>query len=221
MLTIKCPEFCPTKEMSSNQDFLSPRRALSWYIHLKGFCTKVFLRINHATTVFSVFVNQNSTNRKPNLGQRRLSFLLLTCVWGGQFPLCSLDEVMSWSHAGGGGEGGVTDHAAIVLAEREGGMPRLCFTSPPGLVPYCWGCPVTERTEKLRRCLKSFQETPTQRKTPVNTEKRCQRSEFRFRQTDRETGRKAGRCTHTSCWKAGWSRSLCRANSLRAFHGGW
>lgn len=95
MLTIKCPEFCPTKEMSSNQDFLSPRRALSWYIHLKGFCTKVFLRINHATTVFSVFVNQNSTNRKPNLGQRRLSFLLLTCVWGGQFPLCCLDEVMT------------------------------------------------------------------------------------------------------------------------------
>lgn len=27
--------------------------------------------------------------------------------------------------------------------------------------------------------------------------------------------------THTSCWKAGWSRSLCRANSLKAFHGGW
>lgn len=25
----------------------------------------------------------------------------------------------------------------------------------------------------------------------------------------------------TSCWKAGWSKSLCRANSLRAFHGGW
>lgn len=25
----------------------------------------------------------------------------------------------------------------------------------------------------------------------------------------------------TSCWKAGWSRSLWRANSLSAFQGGW
>lgn len=25
----------------------------------------------------------------------------------------------------------------------------------------------------------------------------------------------------TSCWKAGWSRSLCRAKSLSVFQGGW
>lgn len=71
-------------------------------------------------------------------------------------------------------------------------MPRLCFTSPPGLVPYCWGCPVTERTAKSRRCLKSCQETPTQRKTPGNTGKRCQRSEVRLRQTGGWTDRQEG-----------------------------
>ena len=50
------------------------------------------------------------------------------------------------------------------------------FTSPPGWVPYCWGCPVTERTKKSRRCPRSSRESPTQRKTPErNRQKQCVR----------------------------------------------
>lgn len=76
-------------------------------------------------------------------------------------------DVMSWSHARD------RDHAATVLAGgmtiRSGG-PR--FTSPPGWVPYCSGCPVTEKTKKSRRCPRSSREIPIQRKTPESRKQR-------------------------------------------------
>lgn len=99
---------------------------------------------------------------------------------------------MSWSHAGvevgvevevgrlEGPEGGRI-MLQIVLAGAEGGgsgsdghRPPLGLTSPPGWVPYCSGCPVAERTTMSRRCLKSFQESPIQRKTPEEEETQSQ-----------------------------------------------
>lgn len=50
------------------------------------------------------------------------------------------------------------------------GWPR--FTSPPGWVPYCSGCPVTEKTKKSRRCPRSSREIPIQRKTPESRKQR-------------------------------------------------
>lgn len=76
-------------------------------------------------------------------------------------------DVMSWSHARD------RDHAATVLAGGmtiRSGWPR--FTSPPGWVPYCSGCPVTEKTKKSRRCPRSSREIPIQRKTPESRKQR-------------------------------------------------
>lgn len=81
-------------------------------------------------------------------------------------------EVMSCSHAGGT----TGDHAATVflqmLKKNEQGEKKKkktspYFTSPPGWGPYCWGCPVTGRTKKSRRCPRSSPESPTRRTTPV------------------------------------------------------
>lgn len=66
MLTIKCPEFSPDKEMSSS---LVLQESFVLVDPCGGFCTKV--RINHATTLFSVCVSQNATYRTKSDSEER------------------------------------------------------------------------------------------------------------------------------------------------------
>lgn len=119
--------------------------------------------------VFCQWKLRKKRKKKKSRSQLVLSwFRLLRVRKKNAFSTENSGDVMSWSHARD------RDHAATVLAGgmtiRMDGWPR--FTSPPGWVPYCSGCPVTEKTKKSRRCPRSSREIPIQRKTPESRKQR-------------------------------------------------
>lgn len=143
-----------------------------------------FLRIKSCNNCSAQFLSMKAPKRKKKSESIGAFFLQSsTCLEikkkKKHSPFCSLSDVMSWSHARRGGEPGSCCNCPCRRMGQGGrggptGLSGPRFTSPLGWVPYCWGCPVTERTKKSRRCPRSSRESPIQRKTPEQTEATCQ-----------------------------------------------
>lgn len=147
-------------------------------IHWKVFCTWSLSLSSHATLAFAqslpIKKKLHQKKKKTKWGKTESFFVPSQKIFQKKKILSGrCDKLATWSHAGL--RGGGWDHAATVLAEERAGEMRSLeveeergprFTSPPGWGPYCWGCPVTARTEKSRRFPMSSRESPTQRRTP-------------------------------------------------------
>lgn len=148
------------------------REGLLQYIHQELFCTSSVSITCHATTVrlllsfFFVTASPKYRSHSVSLGAPPFPSPQSKEIFKKNTPVCSSGDVMSCSHAGD------RDHAACPFCrgrgKRRGGdaSEGPSLTSPPGWAPYCWGCPVTERTKKSRRCPRSSPKSPIQRKTP-------------------------------------------------------
>lgn len=214
---------------------------------LGGLLYTVFLLIKSCNTCFcSVFVNKSSTKKKkkentesffvPSPKNQEIIFFKKKNKK--QKKESFLGDVISWPHGhmqGWGGTGIMLQLSLQKRGERRwgrrvwgvGGAP---FHVSTGLGTILLGVSGNWEDREVTSLPEEFPREPDSEKDTWTEGQRWVRmvgllfwkyAHKMDRQIDRSHLCTSVLNTHTSCWKAGWSRSLCSANSLRAFHGGW